>query len=75
MPTHEEDMTFRHYQPAGRTTICGAIRRVIIRADACEVGTDCIRKVLKTTDLARVNCPHCQACIRALAAAWIETGN
>ena len=58
--THEQDMTLRHYQPAGGSSWCGAISRVIDREQAGQAERHAVLKVPTTTNIVKVTCPECR---------------
>lgn len=72
-PTGVEDLSFRHYRPAGRTTWCGAIMRAVDRTPPGQAGGE-IAKLKLTTDVAQVTCPWCLEKLRATIADRITHG-
>lgn len=73
-PTHEEDMSRRHYQPAGHTPVCRAGGRVLKRVeDGTEPDKYALLKVKRTTDVGKVDCPLCRRClVLFIAKNWPE---
>lgn len=66
----EEAITLRlqdeqktHYQPNGRTTVCGAVARHMERLGGSPVG---VLKIKKTTDVSQVDCPGCMGYLFAV---------
>lgn len=53
-----------HYQPHGRTTVCGAVRRAV------DMGETNLAGFPKTTNISAVNCPKCREYIRGVVANW-----
>lgn len=62
--TLDEDMSRRHYQPAGRTAVCGAKRRAMDAAAAGLLERFAILLVPTTTDVTKVSCPLCRDYLR-----------
>lgn len=48
-----------HYQPAGRTTVCGFKRHVIAESEQGTCDQFDVLKIPTTTDVRRVTCDRC----------------
>ena len=60
----EGDMTRRHYQPAGKSAVCGAKSRAVDAEAAGETERFAILRVPTTSDVTKVECPHCREWLR-----------
>lgn len=72
--SHEDDQRLRHYMPAGKTVVCGARARVYARIErSLEPDKYAALKTPTTTDVRKVECPHCRVFIWRVAAGWSVT--
>ena len=61
----DPDMTLRHYQPAGRSAVCGAKSRVISRIESGETQDKyALLKVPTSSNIEQVECPLCREAIK-----------
>lgn len=65
------DLERRHYQPSGKTTLCGARARVFEDIAAGRVtDTWAVMKIPTTTDVRLVECPLCGRLISTIVEKW-----